>query len=288
MSSKYKKYKLGEKYIVIDKGFTLSVYDHNDEVHLFPQSKKILRLLMEAKLQDRDVSKEEIYDCLWDSAGALQKSSDETIRGCIKKLRDELGRDIIRTIYGAGYSLNESIVELRNDDIVENQMQGQVLSVKEPPTQMNQEYSCSGELDSAFIQLDILYSQMTGLAVAIEKLGFEIFETIQTLPEEFKKSGNRLLNDFTCFDSSFDSEARDCNERIQRAYEQKKMITVYKCDSEDFLALVFEETAAVYDNVFKWVCKKESQRQEFEIRLKQLKDEVKLGDDDFWDDFFNV
>ena len=108
------KYLLDNDTIVIDNDHSLDLYVSKENIHLYPQSQKILRILIEAGLHERKVTREQMYECLWGAYLGNEKSCNEVIRGCIKQLRSFLGKETILNQYGVGYFLNEKPQILEN------------------------------------------------------------------------------------------------------------------------------------------------------------------------------
>lgn len=69
---------------------------------------KILHLMMEK--HDKVVSRNEVIDCIWEATG--NDVYDHTVTVYIKRIREKMGVDIIKTVKGVGYRID---VEGQND-----------------------------------------------------------------------------------------------------------------------------------------------------------------------------
>lgn len=65
---------------------------------------KILHLLMEN--HDRVVSRNAIIDCIWEATG--NDVYEHTVTVYVKRIREKIGIDIIKTIKGVGYRIDEN------------------------------------------------------------------------------------------------------------------------------------------------------------------------------------
>ena len=63
---------------------------------------KILHLLMEN--HDRVVSRNAIIDCIWEATG--NDVYEHTVTVYVKRIREKIGIDIIKTIKGVGYRID--------------------------------------------------------------------------------------------------------------------------------------------------------------------------------------
>lgn len=101
------KYQLNNDIIVIDDEYSLDLYVNNQKMHLYPQSQKILRLLIERGLHGWKTPTEIIINCLWPESTVRDKSYNNSIRTCIKLLRSVLGKETIVTENDIGYYLKD-------------------------------------------------------------------------------------------------------------------------------------------------------------------------------------
>ena len=79
------------------------VLKNNHEIDLSPLEKKILMLLF--LNLNKVVTRNTIFNNIWDITG--NDVDDHTITVYIKRIREKIGSDIIKTIKGIGYEINE-------------------------------------------------------------------------------------------------------------------------------------------------------------------------------------
>ena len=78
------------------------LYQHDKEVILKPNEQKALEILCIHK--NRSVSSIEIYNCLYENQSDRNFSSN-AITSLIKRLRQKLPKELIKSVYGIGYIL---------------------------------------------------------------------------------------------------------------------------------------------------------------------------------------
>lgn len=78
------------------------VWKNNKEVELRSKEFALLEFLI--RNPGRALTREELFDSVW---GVSAENASNRVDVCVKEIRIKLGKDIIKTVHGVGYALNE-------------------------------------------------------------------------------------------------------------------------------------------------------------------------------------
>ena len=81
----------------------MEIYKNNEKINMTSLEIKILNLLFENL--NKVVTREYLIECIWNWTG--NDVNDNTITVYLKRIREKLDTDIIKTIKGIGYRIDE-------------------------------------------------------------------------------------------------------------------------------------------------------------------------------------